>query len=61
LVVMSRVTPVQEPFYSFIRARRLAGHTIDLQLIRYYPPPLNPPLISWSFDTFLEGSRPTTL
>ena len=46
LVVMSRVTPVQEPFYSFIRARRLAGHTIDLQLIRYYPPPLHPPLIS---------------
>lgn len=61
LVVMSRVTPVQEPFYSFIRTRHLAGHTIGLQVIRYYPPPLHPPLISWSFDTFPEGSKPTTL
>ena len=61
LVVMSSVALVHEPFYSFIRARRFAGHSIDLQVIRYCPPSLHPPPISWSFDTFSEGLKRITL
>ena len=61
LIVVSHVTLVHEPFYSFISARRLAGHSIDLQVIQHYPPSLRPPPISWPFDTFPEGSNPITL
>jgi len=58
LIVMSRVALVHEPFYSFISSRRLAGHSIDLQVIQHYPPSLRPPPISWPFDTFPEGTNP---
>ena len=52
LVVVSREDLLQEPFSSFIRARRLAGHSIDLRVIQDRPSALRPPPISWSFDTF---------
>ena len=51
LVVLWKDLVVDEPFSSFIHARRLAGHSIDLRFIQS-PSSLSPPPISWSFDTF---------
>jgi hypothetical protein len=46
---------LKQPFSSFVDARRLAGSPIDIRIIhpRHRPPPLCPPPVSWSFDTFL--------
>ncbi len=52
LVVVSLEELHQQPFSSFIRARRLAGHPIDLRVILDHPSSLPPPRFSWDFDTF---------
>ena len=55
-LVVSRKNPVRnlvdERFSSFIHARRLAGHSINLRVIQSLPSSLYPPPISWSFDTY---------
>jgi len=52
LVVVSSEELRQQPFSSFIRARRLAGHPIDLRVIVDRPSSLPPHRFSWDFDTF---------
>jgi hypothetical protein len=47
-----RMDVVDEPFSSFIHARRLSGHSIDLRVIQGHYSRLPSPPISWSFDTF---------
>ena len=44
-----------QPFSSFVDARRLAGIPINIRVIQplHGPPSLCPPPISWSFDTFI--------
>jgi hypothetical protein len=51
LIAVSGEHLVHQPFYSFIRTRRLSGHPVDLRVIRDRRR-LRPPPISWSFDTF---------
>jgi hypothetical protein len=45
---------VYQHFSSFIRARRLSGHSVDLRVFlgRGFISALHPPSISWPFDTF---------
>jgi len=53
LVVVSEEDLLLQPFSSFIHARRLAGHPVDLRVVQssllWYPP-----RISWSFGTSAE-------
>jgi hypothetical protein len=55
LVVVSRDDLLQQPFSSFIHARRLAGHSVDLRVIQHRPSRFRPPPISGSFDTFAKA------
>jgi len=54
VVIVSLKDPAlfDQPFFSFVDARRLAGSPIDIRVIQYHPPSLLPPPISWVFDTF---------
>ena len=51
-VTMLRNDVVHHYFSSFIHARHLSGHSIDLQFIRDHHTYPCKPGISWSFDTF---------
>ena len=55
LVVVSQEDLLQQPFSSFIHARRLADHSVDLRVIQRRPSLFHSPPISWSFGTFVEA------
>jgi hypothetical protein len=55
-VTIFRNDVVHNYFSSFIRARHLSGHSIDLGFIRGRHDFFRKPCISWSFDTFSDCS-----
>jgi hypothetical protein len=51
LVVVSRIDPVRNPFVPLIQSRTLAGHHINLRVIKQHPSP-RPPSIRWTYSAF---------
>jgi len=56
LVCLEDSVLFDQPFSSFVDARRLAGSPIDIRVVQHRPPSFHPPPISWSFDHFFTNN-----